>query len=379
MCLRVDDVTARVSLRVRGLAQEASPQGLVSSSPNLLPSAFCTLQSAFGISGARQSPQGSIIMRDSFGRTINYLRISVTDLCNLRCRYCMPAGGLRKLDHRDILRFEEMEEFVRVFARLGIDKVRLTGGEPLSRKGIVALVGKLGALGTIRDLAMTTNGTLLGEFAEDLKRKGLHRVNISLDTLNEGKYARITRGGNLGAVKAGLREARRVGLSPIKLNVVLMAGFNEDEIDDFVGLTRDEPLDIRFIELMPTPGTGTHRAPQFVSNAVVLEQVPELLPVPKPDPSSTAAYYRVPGFKGRVGLISPISRKFCDTCNRLRLTADGRLKLCLHSDAEINLRDPLRGGKDISPLILDAVSRKPESHRLETGGHVRTSMVEVGG
>lgn len=318
-------------------------------------------------------------MKDSYGRTINYLRISITDLCNLRCKYCMPEHGVNKVDHKDILSLEEIFEIAKVFVSLGVNKIRLTGGEPLIRKGIVNLVRKISKLDGINDLAMTTNGILLKKYAKELKEAGLNRVNISLDTLNEKKYSDITRGGRLKDVLEGIEAAKEVGLSPIKINTVLIGNFNTDEIEDFVSLTIDEDIDIRFIELMPVGEASKWAEDNFVSNKMILGKVKKLEKVDRLDPSSPAVYYKLPNAKGRVGIINPISCKFCDQCNRIRLTSKGKLKLCLHSNEEINLRDKLRKGEDLKKVILDAITQKPESHHLEDKEYITDSMNQIGG
>lgn len=318
-------------------------------------------------------------MKDSYGRRINYLRISITDLCNLRCKYCMPEHGVNKVDHKDILSLEEIFEIAKVFVSLGVNKIRLTGGEPLIRKGIIDLVRKISKLDGINDLAMTTNGILLKKYAKELKEAGLNRVNISLDTLNEKKYSDITRGGRLKDVLEGIEAAKEVSLSPIKINTVLIGGFNTDEIEDFVSLTIDEDIDIRFIELMPVGEASKWAEDNFVSNKMILGKVKKLEKVERLDPSSPAVYYKLPNAKGRVGIINPISCKFCDYCNRIRLTSKGKLKLCLHSNEEINLRDKLRKGEDLKKVILDAITQKPESHHLEDKEYITDSMNQIGG
>lgn len=318
-------------------------------------------------------------MKDSYGRNINYLRISVTDLCNLRCKYCMPEEGISKVHHEDMLSIEEIEEIVKVFVSLGVDKIRLTGGEPLVRNGIIDIVQRIGNLAQIRDLAMTTNGVLLKRNAQDLKSAGLNRVNISLDTLDKEKYAYITRGGKLKDVLDGIEAARKVGLTPIKINTVLIGGFNEDEIEDFVTLTKKQDIDVRFIELMPIGESIKLESEYYVSNQLILDKVPELIKVEREDISSPAVYYKLPNSKGKVGIINPISCKFCEYCNRIRLTAQGKLKLCLHSNEEIDLKASLRNGEDIKEIILESINQKPESHNLESGKYVSKNMNQIGG
>jgi len=318
-------------------------------------------------------------MEDLFGRNINYLRISVTDRCNLRCQYCMPEEGICKADHFDIVSIEEIEEMAKTFAKLGVNKIRLTGGEPLVRKGIITLVEKIAKIDGINQVTMTTNGIYLKKYAKDLKEAGLDRVNISIDTFDEDKYSSITRGGKLKDVLEGIEEAKRVGLKPIKLNVVLIGGFNDNEIEKFVYLTKDEEIDVRFIELMPIGETADWAVHKFVSNEIVLDRVKELESVETDDLSSPATYYKLPDGKGRVGLINPISCKFCKYCNRVRITSQGKLKLCLHSDEEIDLKGPLERGEDLETAIKEAIKHKPEEHHLEEGKHILKSMVQIGG
>lgn len=318
-------------------------------------------------------------MKDQFGRKINYLRISVTDLCNLRCIYCMPKEGIPKIQHEDILSVEEIEEIVKVFVKLGVNKIRLTGGEPLVRKGILDIVERIGKLEGIRDFAMTTNGLLLKEYAKDLKALGLKRVNISLDTLDDKKYSSITRIGSLQRVMKGIEAAKEVGLTPIKINTVLVGGFNDDEIEDLVRLTEKEEIDVRFIELMPIGEAIKLKADHFLSNEIVLQRVPSLIKIDGEDPSSPAVYYKLPNGKGKIGLINPVSCKFCKNCNRVRLTSQGKLKLCLHSDVEIDLREALRRGQAIEKIIMDAIDKKPGSHNLEDGVYVSKKMYQIGG
>ncbi|MDF2614382.1 MAG: moaA [Clostridia bacterium] len=318
-------------------------------------------------------------MNDAFGREINYLRLSITDLCNLRCQYCMPAGGIRKMAHEDILTLEELEEMVGAFAALGITKVRITGGEPLARKGIITLIEKINSYVGITDIALTTNGTLLNAMAQDLKNAGLKRVNISLDSLDDKKYAMMTRGGKLKDALKGIEKARKVGLNPIKLNVVLVGGFNDDEVERFVKLTQDEEIDVRFIELMPIGEVAKWSLNHFLSNDYVLETVPHLQKSKNTEYSSPAVYYKLPRAKGRVGLISPISCKFCSTCNRVRLTSEGKLKHCLHSNQEFDLRTVLREGGSLTDFIQNAMLHKPLEHFIEEGSLTERNMIQVGG
>ncbi|MDO9592626.1 MAG: GTP 3',8-cyclase MoaA [Erysipelotrichaceae bacterium] len=321
-------------------------------------------------------------MQDAFGRNIRYLRISVTDRCNLRCRYCMPPSGMPvKLPHERVLRNEEIIEIARVAAGLGINKIRLTGGEPLVRKGIVELVSALAALPGIEDLALTTNATLLGSLAQPLKDAGLRRINVSLDTLNPARFGEMTRGGDLAQVFQGLEAAEKAGLWPIRVNSVLIGGDNVSEIRQMAELTVTRGYDVRFIELMPIGEAAAWTVERFVSTDVVLQALPELKPdVSKPH-DGPARYYRMPGARGRIGLIQPVSCNFCADCDRIRLTADGKLKPCLHSNDEIDLLEMIRSGGDIEPLFRMAVGLKQERHQLDKSGYVPIvrSMNRIGG
>lgn len=295
-------------------------------------------------------------MLDNYGRTIDYLRISVTDLCNLRCRYCMPEEGIPKQSHDKIMTFEEIVSAAKAAAAAGIKKIRITGGEPLVRRGIVSLCRELSSIDGIKEVCMTTNGTLLPRYASQLKEAGVDRLNISLDTLVPEKYNYITRLGNLSDALEGIDAAFDAGFDCIKINNVLTGGFNDDEIEDFVDMTRDRNLEVRFIELMPIGGGIDFDPSKFISCRQVLERVPLLEPMELMD--GVADLYKLPGAPGRVGLIRPISHKFCDSCNKIRLTSDGMLKPCLHSDREI----PLRGKScsEMEELIRAAILEKPE-------------------
>lgn len=319
------------------------------------------------------------MMRDSFGRNINYLRISLTDRCNLRCKYCMPEEGVHKFSHEEMLSLEEVYEITKAFVDLGINKIRFTGGEPLTRKGIVDLISKVSKLKGVKDIAMTTNGILLKEYASDLKAAGLNRVNISLDTLDEEKYKTITRGGDLFRVLEAIEEAKRVGLTPIKINSVIIGGFNDDEIVSLVNFSKKEEIDLRFIELMPIGEAASWAEENFISNDLVLERVKGLIPIPREDISSPAVYYKLPNGKSKIGIINPISCKFCENCNRVRLTSKGQLKLCLHSNREIDIKGALRNGEDIKKLILDSIGEKEKSHHLEDGEYIKRNMNQIGG
>jgi len=311
-------------------------------------------------------------LSDSFHRPINYLRISVTDRCNLRCVYCMPAEGISLMSHNDILTYEEIHTVARAAAGLGINKIRLTGGEPLVRLGLSELIQMLAQIDGIDDISLTTNGTLLGRYAAELKSAGLRRVNVSLDTLKAERFKLITRiGNNLGEVLAGIEVARAVGLEPVKLNVVVMAGVNDDELLDFAAKTVTEGWQVRFIELMPVVVGDT--TPRFVSAGEMrrrLEPLGELTPCLPKVGNGPAKYFRLPQAKGAIGFITPISDHFCFQCNRMRLTADGRLRPCLLSDYEVDLKQPLRRGISLAglkKLIKQAVANKPQRHQLAEG------------
>lgn len=317
-------------------------------------------------------------MIDGFSRSITYLRVSVTDLCNLRCRYCMPACGVAKRGHDDILSFEEIWEIVSAAAKLGVRKVRITGGEPLVRPGLPELCRRISKISGIEELAVTTNGLLLAEQAEALKEAGVSRVNISLDTLNPEKFSRMTRGGDLNQVLRGIKAAHRVGFAPLKINTVLVGGFNDDEIPELVELTRKYPIEVRFIELMPLGPGADFPKESFLPCSVVPERVPELRPLERS--SGVARLYALPGAKGSVGLISPISHDFCAQCDRIRLTSDGKLKPCLHSDKEIYLRG--LHGTLLEQSLVDAIRAKPQSHQELVPGHVSAGgrpMNRIGG
>lgn len=315
-------------------------------------------------------------MKDQKGRNITYMRISVTDKCNLRCAYCMPEEGMPPLCHSDIMTVEETILAAASAAALGISKIRITGGEPLVRKGIVELCRGISAIPDIDEICITTNGTLLPNYAKALREAGVDRINISLDTLNPLKYAQITRIGELHQALEGIHAARDAGFTNLKINVVLMAGFNDDEIPAFVEMTRNENLDVRFIELMPI-GSGTGMD-AYISSDKVLEVMPELMALNKAD--GVAELYQLPGGVGRVGLIRAISCKFCDQCNKIRLTADGKLKPCLHSDVELSIKG--LDAQQMKETIAKAIQLKPaDSGNLdqEHPSCAGRSMHQIGG
>ena len=298
-------------------------------------------------------------MQDAYGRNVDYLRLSVTDLCNFRCRYCMGAQGVVKRPREEILSWEELAQICRASIELGVKKIRLTGGEPLVRPGIIEFCRTLRALPGLDELCLTTNGSLLPQMAEPLRDAGVDRVNISLDSLRPDRFSRMTRLGELSAVWAGIAAAEKAGFSPIKLNCVLIGGWNDDEIGDFVRLTLDHPWEVRFIELMPMGPCARWKPERFLSAQRVLELFPQLCALPSP---GVAQRFTLPGAPGSVGLIQPISHSFCVHCSRLRITADGNARGCLHAGEEI----PLRGlaGQTLSLALRRAIAQKPQGHCL---------------
>ena len=317
-------------------------------------------------------------MIDSYGRSITYLRLSVTELCNLRCRYCMPADGVCKKRHEEMLTQEETLAAIRAAASLGVRKLRITGGEPLVKPNIVSLCREAAATPGIEELCLTTNGTLLPKLAAPLREAGVDRLNISLDTLDAEKYRYITRCGELEQALAGIEAALDAGFEKIKLNTVLIGGFNDGEIPALAALTRRWPVDLRFIELMPMVDSGDFGPEAFLPCDAVTERLPELVPE-EPD-GGVAKLYRLPGAQGRVGLISPVSAHFCAACNRLRLTADGKLKPCLHSADEISLKGLDQAG--MTEKMREAILAKPKWHgelSYYERSHAARNMNQIGG
>lgn len=325
-------------------------------------------------------------MIDSYNRNINYLRISVTDRCNLRCTYCMPKEGVSVVGHEDILRYEEIVRIVNVAVTMGIAKVRITGGEPLVRRGIVGFITQLSSIPGLKDISLTTNGLLLETFASPLFKAGIKRINISLDSLNAEKYAQITRGGDLETVLRGIEAVRREGFFPIKINVVVIKGVNDDEILDFALLSTEKPYQIRFIELMPMGTAGLCHEGNYLSNDVLfkgINSVYRMEPVhhEKTIIDGPAHMFKIDGALGEIGFISPISNHFCDACNRLRLTSDGYLRACLLKDNDISLKEALRKGcsdSDLQVLISGAISGKPMGHEIvRDENHIRKCVKEM--
>lgn len=315
-------------------------------------------------------------MEDGLGRSISYLRLSVTDRCDLRCRYCMPEEGVPRLRHGDICSFEELREFTEAAAELGVHKLRVTGGEPLVRRGIVELCAMLRQVPGIRELCLTTNGQLLEQLALPLRQAGVDRLNLSLDSLRPERYAAITRTGQLEQALRGLQAAEAAGFAQLKLNCVLLGGVNDDEIGDFVRLTREHPWQVRFIELMPMGCCAHWPRERFLSAGVVPQRVPELEEAGR---DGVARLYRLPDGLGTVGLIEPMSCAFCAQCSRIRITADGKLKPCLHSREEL----PLRGlhGPALRQALQAGIAAKPRRHHLEQEGLSRSDrgMSRIGG
>ena len=326
-------------------------------------------------------------MQDGFGRRVEYLRVSVTDKCNLRCVYCMPEEGLPWLRREEILRYEEIAEVVRVMAGMGLRRVRLTGGEPLVRRDLPRLARLIRAVPEIEDLALSTNAVLLAEVADELREAGVDRVNVSLDSLRPERIDAISRRpGSAAAIFAGLDAAERAGFAPIKINCVVMRGRNDDEVADFAAATRERPWHVRFIEVMPTGENLGVSQDDYVSSDEMLERISgvgDLQPVAGPGGNGPARYYALPGAAGTVGVITPMSHNYCGSCNRMRLTADGQLRPCLFGHAQTDLRGPLRRGEPLEPLVRETLRIKPERHWLVQGSDAGSggllALSQVGG
>ncbi|AVK50949.1 cyclic pyranopterin phosphate synthase MoaA [Clostridium sp. MF28] len=324
-------------------------------------------------------------MVDSSGRNIEYLRISVTDRCNLRCVYCMPECGIENLEHDEILTFKEIMLIVKTVSQLGIHKIKITGGEPLVRKGIVNLVRRIKDIDGIEEITMTTNGVLFGDMADSLAEAGLDSVNISLDTLNSTSFNKITRRDCLDKVKLGLKKAVELGLKT-KINCVPIAQLNGDDLIDILKIAKENPIDVRFIELMPI-GFGKSYSP--VCNEQIFEQIEQNFGTLQNSKikhgNGPAVYYNLSDFKGSIGFISAISNEFCDTCNRIRLTADGNLKLCLRYNNGVALKPLLRSGiskEQLKRVIENAIYNKPSHHGFnssDTENIELKNMVQIGG
>ncbi|MBV8149263.1 MAG: GTP 3',8-cyclase MoaA [Candidatus Eremiobacteraeota bacterium] len=326
-------------------------------------------------------------MTDGFNRPINYLRVSVTDKCNLRCVYCMPEAGLPWLRREEILSYEEIAAIVAAAASVGVRAVRLTGGEPLVRRNLSRLVGAIASVPGIEDVALSTNGLLLEEQLRELLAAGLRRVNVSLDTLRPERFETIARRPGLDAVLRGIDAAIALGLAPVKINCVVMRGLNDDEIGDFAELTRRRAVFVRFIEVMPVQENLDLARDGYVSSDEILERIAaagRLGAVPGPSGNGPARYFAFADAPGAVGVVSPLSHDYCERCNRVRLTADGRLRLCLFGDHALDLRTPLRAGcsrEQLAELLRSAMLIKPERHHLrlgETASRMR-AFSEIGG
>ncbi|MBC1225815.1 GTP 3',8-cyclase MoaA [Listeria booriae] len=331
------------------------------------------------------------LLTDRFGRVHDYIRISVTDRCNLRCVYCMPEEGMTFLPHEEVLSKDEIIDFMKIMVGYGIKKVRITGGEPLLRTDIVDIIAGLSAIPEIEDIAVTTNAMYLVKKAEALKEAGLTRVNISLDSLQEDRFKTITRGGRLQKVLDGIAKAEEVGFFPIKLNVVLIKGQNDDEILDFLEFTRDKDINIRFIEYMPIGHAGDSWKKQYLSLQTIFDACDEAgfayQPVDSIRGNGPSENFRLEGAKGTFGLIHPVSSHFCASCNRLRLTADGYIKACLYWDEEMNIRPLIKDPEKLMELVQQSIDNKPESHEMaialqdEMQSHKPTTrrMSQIGG
>lgn len=326
-------------------------------------------------------------MQDHYGRSIEYLRLSITDRCNLRCRYCMPEDGVAPLAHGDILSYEELLRVAAGCVALGIRKIRVTGGEPLVRRGVVDFIAQLATLAGEPEVTLTTNGVLLAEMAAALKAAGLKRVNVSLDTLRPERFAALTRRAGLDRVFAGIAAAEAAGLEPIKINVIPLRGVNDDELADFARLTFAHPWEVRFIEFMPISPDLEYGSSGGVPMPEVerqLQALGPLQPLPRRQAAGPARLFRLPGARGNLGLISSVSGHFCPECNRLRVTSDGRVRGCLFGNQELDLKPVLRGGGDdaaLTGLLRAAVCSKPEKHGIGSAGFKAPSrrMHGIGG
>ncbi len=326
-----------------------------------------------------------MVVTDLHGRRINYLRLSVTERCNLRCQYCMPAEGVEKLTHGETLTYEELYRIARIAVSLGIEKIRVTGGEPLVRKNVVGFLADLSAIDGLKELVLTTNGLRLRELAPELHRAGVRALNISLDSLKPETFATITRGGELAKVLDGIAAAEEAGFPPVKINVVVMRGVNDNEVLDFAALSVRRPYQIRFIEYMPT-GIASGWSSAFVSGEEIFEHIRQVYPLsPLPDHGEAAGparICRISGGMGTLGIISPVSSHFCESCNRIRITSSGAIKGCLFDNSETSLQPYLNGGDDeLRAALLRVMMNKPARHHLREPESTITpfSMSQIGG
>lgn len=327
-------------------------------------------------------------MVDGWGREINYMRISVTDRCNLRCLYCMPEEGIDdKLSHKGILSLEELAYLARIAAMVGIKKVRLTGGEPLVRRNIEKLVEYIAGIPEIDDIALTTNGIRFKALADRLKEAGLKRVNFSLDSLKGERYYYITRGGDIRPVKESIFKALELGLNPVKINTVVIKGFNDDEIMDFASLAYRYPLHIRFIEFMPVGDLLFWHKDKLIKSEEIKSQIEKEFELTVPEKiagSGPAKYFKINGGQGSIGFISPMSNHFCHECNRIRLTADGKLRGCLYGKEEVDLWEAMKKGasdEEMVCLFMEAINNKPIRHKMNAGWGAENErkMYQIGG
>lgn len=341
--------------------------------------------------GSFEDPEKAMLMTDHGTRAIHYLRVSVTDRCNLRCTYCMPKEGVLALGHHDILRYEEILRVIHAAMKAGVVKVRVTGGEPLIRKGILKFLSSLGSIQGLQDISLTTNGILLEAMAEDIFQAGIRRVNVSLDSLNPGKYEAVTRGGDLRKVLRGIEQADRIGFSPIKINTVAIRGFNDDEILEFARLALEKPYQVRFIELMPLGSAALDHGTKFIAGEDLIARIRqyyalEALEAGRDKWDGPARLFKMKNAAGKIGVISAVSQHFCRTCNRLRLTADGHLRACLLRDGEVDVKGPIRSGcsDDELGLLIDEVIRMKGKGFRETAKGVTVwkcskAMSAIGG
>ena len=325
-------------------------------------------------------------MIDKHSRKISYLRVSVTDLCNLRCVYCMPPGGSELSRKEEILSLEEILRLIKHGVSLGVNKIRITGGEPLVRKGIISLVNQIAEIKDIDDIAMTTNGVFLKEFATELKSSGLSRLNISLDTMREDRFAKITRGGNIADVFDGVEAVLKAGFKGTKMNAVVMRGDNDDEIHDFVRYIMERDIELRFIELMASGWKDMVDEDRFMPTSEIMERVRgvgELVPDKQRIGGGPATIYRIKGALGSIGFISAVSKPFCSTCNRLRLTSDGKLRSCLLTGGEVDIKDILRSSNldetEMQDKLTEAFLRVTDLKPIVHSGRNRALMNQIGG
>jgi len=330
-------------------------------------------------------------MFDKFDREINYLRVSITDRCNLHCNYCRPKEGISLKGHTDILRYEEIIRIVSIAVKMGLIKVRITGGEPLVRRGFVEFIASLKIIKGLQDISLTTNGILLEQYAQGIFDAGITRINISLDSLNKEKYFKITNGGNLDAVLRGIAKAEQIGFMPIKINAVAIKGFNDDEVLDFAKLSVEKPFQVRFIELMPMGQSNSVYGDDYLPLSQLMQKISskyelEQVEIKESKSAGPATIFKVKGGMGELGFINPVSSHFCSNCNRLRLTADGRLRACLLKEEEIDLKKALSENCSdavLESLIREAILLKPKHHDLDCSDrHLKKchrDMSEIGG